>query len=246
MKTNRYLYGAVSSAMCLFLMAGCGDNAKKLQAENDGLRAEIAELKTRAEAESQSGNARATELKRAQSDAQDLVRLRGEVTQLRTAAKDIEKLRAENQQLRAENQQLRGATAATPATTTPAPAPVPGSFPRESWSHAGYASPEAALVSAIYSMQQGNPKQYFESLTPEEQARMSKTWENKTEAEIAAKHQGDTAAITGMKVLNTQEAPGGQVVMSVYIEGVDRTEKVSMKRVGNDWKFNGFIREPKQ
>ena len=34
--------------------------------------------------------------------------------------------------------------------------------------------------------------------------------------------------------------------MSVYIDGVDRTEKVSMKRVGNDWKFGGFIREPKQ
>ena len=132
--------------------------------------------------------------------------------------------------------------------TTPAPpqpTSAPGSFPRESWTMAGYASPEAALVSAIFSMQQGNPKQYFESLTPEEQLRMTKTWEGKSQEEIAAKHQSDTSKITGMKVLNTQEVSADQVVMSVYIEGVDRAEKVSMKRVGNDWKFGGFIREPK-
>ena len=109
---------------------------------------------------------------------------------------------------------------------------------------AGYASPEAALVSAIFSMQQGNPKQYFDSLTPEEQLRMNKVWENKSAEEIAAKHVSDTAKITGMKVLNTQEVGADSVVLSVYIEGVDRAEKVAMKRVGTEWKFGGFIRDP--
>jgi hypothetical protein len=32
--------------------------------------------------------------------------------------------------------------------------------------------------------------------------------------------------------------------MKVFIEGVNREEKVSIKRVGNEWKFNGFIRDP--
>jgi hypothetical protein len=36
------------------------------------------------------------------------------------------------------------------------------------------------------------------------------------------------------------------MVMSVYIDGVDRMEKVSMKRVNNEWKFGGYIREPAQ
>ena len=62
---------------------------------------------------------------------------------------------------------------------------------REQWSNAGYASPEAALVSAIWSMREGNPKSYLESLSPEEQQRMSKVWEGKTEQEIVAKHQQD-------------------------------------------------------
>jgi hypothetical protein len=214
---------------------------KQLQQENDSLRAEVAALKARA---AESEGARDAASRRAQTDAQDVARLRGEVTQLRNGTKDTEKLRAENQQLRNENQKLRGATAAaTPAP--PASTPAPGAFPRESWSFAGYTAPDAALVSAIWSMQQGNPKQYFDSLTPEEQLRMTKVWEGKSQEEIAAKHQAETAQISGIRVLQREAATDGEEVIKVFIEGVNREEKVRMKRVGNDWRFGGFIREPK-
>jgi hypothetical protein len=162
---------------------------------------------------------------------------------LRTGAKDTEKLRAENQQLRNENQKLRGANTAAAKAPAP-PGPAPGAFPRESWSFAGYTTPEAALVSAIWSMQQGNPKQYFDSLTPEEQLRMTKVWEGKSQEEIAAKHQADTAQISGVRVLQREAAAAGEEVIKVFIEGVNREEKVRMKRVGNEWRFGGFIREP--
>lgn len=242
MNMKRNIPAIVGAAAIAFLLGGCGGEVKQVQAENESLRAEVAALKART---AEMDAAWETESKRQQTDAQDVARLRGEVTQLRTTAKDAEKLRAENQQLRSENQKLRGA--ATAANTQPAPVTAPpGTFPRESWSFAGYTSPEAALVSAIWSMQQGNPKQYFDSLTPEEQLRMAKAWEGKSQEEIAAKHQNDTSKITGMKVLSQQAVTADEVQMSVYIEGVDRAEKVSMKRVGNDWKFGGFIREPKQ
>ena len=240
MKTTTFL-GTILAAT--LLLTGCGGDAKKLQAENEALRAEVAELKARAEAEAQSTSTRDTELKRLQADARDAVRLRGEITQLRSGSKDSESLRAENQRLKAENQSLRSAGAAAAATPAPT-APAAGDFPREAWTFAGYQTPEAALISAIYSMQQGNPKQYFDSLTTEEQLRMTKAWENKTPEEIAAKHVSDTSKITSIKVLSTQETAPGQMVLSVYIGGVDRAEKVNMQRVGNDWKFGGFIREP--
>ena len=224
------------------LLTGCGGDAKKLQAENDALRAEVAELKARADADAQAASTRDAEMKRLQTAATEAVRLRGEITQLRSGSKDSESLRAENLRLKTENQTLRGAASATASAPT-APAPTPGHFPRESWSYAGYQSPESALISAIHSMQQGNPKQYFDSLTAEEQVRMSKLWGNKTPEEIAAKHVSDTAKITGMRILNSQEIAPGQMVMSVYLEGTDRAEKVSMKRVGEEWKFGGYIRE---
>jgi len=240
MKITRTLCWIFFASALAVSLTGCGGDAKRLQAENQALRAELDQLRAAAD---QAAAGHDAELKRAQADAQDAARLRGEVTQLRNTAKDADKLRAENQQLKTENQSLRGANIAAPAAPA-APAAEPGNFPKDSWTFAGYTSPDAALVSAIWSMQQGNPKQYFDSLTPEEQARMTKVWEGKTAEEIAAKHQSDTAKITGMRVLYQQAVSADEVVMSVYIGGVDRAEKVSMKRVGDDWKFGGFIREP--
>ena len=242
MNVNRKLSGLAGVAIIIPLLTGCGGgDVKQLQSENEALRTEIAALQARsAEADA----ARNAELKRQESDASDVARLRGEVTQLRNTAKDAEKLRAENQQLRNENQQLRSRP--TVAAESPAPTtPTTGTFPRDSWKFAGYTSPENALISAIYSMQQGYTKEYFNSLTPDEQARMAKLWEGKPQEEIAAKHAADTAAITGIQVLNQQAISADEVQMNVHIGGVGRNETVSVKRIGADWKFNGFIREAK-
>jgi hypothetical protein len=245
MKTVNFL-GVIGAALSVALaLSGCGGNAKQAEAENEALRAEVAALRARTN-DLADAEAREAELKRLQAETKELARLRAEVTQLRNATKEGEKLRAENQQLKSENQKLRGATASTP-NPPPAQAAQPGTFPREAWTFAGYTSPEAALISAIWSMQQGNPKQYFESLTPEEQLRMSKAWEGKSQTDIAAKHQNDTAAITGLRVIESSPMSADETVtMKVMIEGVNREELVRMKRVGGDWKFGGFIREPKQ
>jgi hypothetical protein len=95
-------------------------------------------------------------------------------------------------------------------------------------------------------MKEGNPKSYLESLAPEEQARMAKVWENQTEAEIAAKHQSDVSAISAFRIMERQNVSDNEVLLNVYIEGVGRMEKVAMKRVGNVWKFGGFVRPPPQ
>lgn len=93
-------------------------------------------------------------------------------------------------------------------------------------------------------MREGNPQTYLQSLSPEEQARLAKSWQNKPETEIVAKHQSDVAAITGLRVLDRQTVSPNEVLMNVYIEGVGRMEKVSMKLIGNEWKFGGYIRPP--
>jgi hypothetical protein len=36
------------------------------------------------------------------------------------------------------------------------------------------------------------------------------------------------------------------MVMSVFLEGPGRVEKVRMNQVGQDWKFGGFIRDQQQ
>jgi hypothetical protein len=213
-----------------------------LRAENEALRAENQALKEQgaASAETQSKQ-HDQELQRLQAETQEIQKLRNEVSQLRAGAKETEKLRAENQQLRTAANS--NAVTASVSPGTPTPTGPSDQFPKQSWAFAGYSTPEAALVSAIWSMREGNPKTYLDSLSPEEQVRMAKTWENKSEAEIAAKHQQDVASITGMRILDRQTVSPNEVMMNVYVEGPGRMEKVSMKLVGNEWKFGGFIRK---
>src|SRR5205085_1007154 len=101
--------GALIAGSIVILFTGCGGETKKLQAENEALRTEIASLQAR---NTDADATRSAELKRRDSEASDVARLRGEVTQLRNAAKETDKLRAELQQLRNENQSLRGAVTA--------------------------------------------------------------------------------------------------------------------------------------
>ena len=207
-----------------------------LLAENEALRAQSA---TVADAQSQQ---RDQEMERLRAEAQDLQKLRNEVSRLRAGSKELDRLRAENQQLRSAV-----SPAPDPANAPVPPAAPPGSqFPRENWAFSGYASPEAALISAVWAMREGDPKTYLASLSPEEQERMAKTWENASEGEVAAKHQKDVADITGVRVLEKQLVSPTEIVMDVYVEGVGRMEKVSMKRVATEWKFGGFIRAPQK
>ncbi len=185
---------------------------------------------------------RERELQRLRAEAAEVVRLRGEISQLRAGAKDAETVRADNQRLRTLAEQSRAAAASAPA---PAAAPA-DQFPRESWKFSGYATPEDSLISAVWAMKEGTPKTYFETLSTEEQARTTKLWEGKSEAEIAAKYQGDVARITAVRVLGREEISPDEIQMRVYVGGVDRLEKMSLKRVGAEWKFNGLIRPPPQ
>ena len=209
--------------------------------DNEELRSRIESLELEA-----ASTDRVLEIARGHSDklrdqTTELMRLRNEVTQLRVEKNAVEPLKVENEKLKNEVGELRsraGVDGKGPGTAQPA------QFPRESWSFSGYASPESALVSAIWAMKEGNPETYLNSLTPKEQERMALVWQNKAENEIADKHKSDVSKIAGLRVVARQNLSPTEVIMNVYLEGPDRMEKIRMNQVGQDWKFGGFIREP--
>ena len=65
MNTKRFISTILLGALLTLSLTGCGGDAKKLQAENDALRAEVAAWKSRTEAEGQSAATRDAELKKA-------------------------------------------------------------------------------------------------------------------------------------------------------------------------------------
>ena len=217
--------------------------------ENEELRLQVDSL------QSEAANAeRIAELAKENSDKlreqrAELMRLRNQVTQLGGEKNAAENLKLENDRLRTKLKEMRAAEVGDLANSiSPQRDEAIGRdvFPRESWSFAGYATPESALVSAIWAMKEGNPETYLKSLAPEEQQRMAAVWENKSETEIAEKHKGDVSTISGLRVLERQNTSPTEVVMTVLIEGPGRPEKIRMSQVGNEWKFGGFIREQQQ
>jgi myosin heavy subunit len=218
--------------------------AEQLRSDNESLRTELqgAKEQTAAIAEAERKKIQ-SELEQLRGEAQDILKLRSESARLKESAREAEKLRSENQRLRTDIQRL----ASAPSPAAPAPPPPPADqFPRDTWTFAGYSTPESALISAVWAMREGKPQTYLESLAPDEQARMAKQWLNKSEAELAAKHQQDTAAISGLRILDRNAISPDEIQMNVFIDGVNRAEKVSLKRVGNEWKFGGFIRAPQK
>jgi len=91
----------------------------------------------------------------AQSQFSELLRLRGEVTQLRQQTNDIAKLREENEKLRA-----RASVSANAVEETNA-APGAEIHERDSWVFAGYNSPENTVQSLIWAFSQTNKEAFL-------------------------------------------------------------------------------------
>src|SRR5438477_7693416 len=146
-----------TTCLLVFLLLGASTAAligwrkvAQLRSETESLRAQIDSLQEQNATSSATATAqRDRELENLRSQTQELLRLRNEVTQLRTSAKDADKLRAANQQLLSEHQRVRASSASVAASN---PSPAKDQFARDNWTFSGYATPDAALISAIWAM----------------------------------------------------------------------------------------------
>jgi hypothetical protein len=242
MRVERIIYSTLIVVSAIFAAINWR-KATLFQADNEQMRARLDDLEAAAEKKSnEEADLSKAAAEKVRTQTSELLKLRNEVTQLRSASNKVATLTTENQRLLAENKKLRSGGAVSNVAAPPSNLAGRDQFPRDSWSFAGYASPEAALVSALWAMKQGDPKTYLDSLSPDEQKRTAMTWQNKPENEIAEKHKSDVSSIASLRVLDRQNVSPNEMVMNVYLEGPGRMEKVRMNQVGQDWKFGGFIR----
>jgi len=164
----------------------------------------------------------------------ELMRLRGEVGQLRNQKSDLDKLRA-------ENRQLRNAPNPRPADQSEA-ATQQNNFPRESWAFVGYADPESAFQSTVWALSNGDVKTAVASMAPAELERMQKKWEGQSEDEIAAQFRREFEKVKGFRVLKKEALSDDEVVLTLYVEGLgpeEGTPRMKLQRVGNEWRAAG-------
>ena len=210
-----------------------------LRTENERLRGELAAAQRSIDSIKAQQN---RELEQLRTEVSEVHKLRNEVTQLRAGAKTTEQLRAENQRLRGADRQLQAAPKA--GTTPPATVPQEGYYAKENWAFSGYATPEAALQSVVWAMREGDTKTILAAVTPEEMARMQSEWAGKSEAEISADAKQGTEKINSIRILDSRAISEDEVVLNVYAAGgEDKIQKISMKRLGGEWRMAGPKKE---
>jgi hypothetical protein len=167
----------------------------------------------------------------------ELLRLRGEVGVLRQQGQELERLREENRQARA-------ALESGPKTQNAGPtegAATADYWPRDSWAFAGYASPDASLQSSFWAANQGDLKTFLGGITGEIKAKVEKDIEGKSESEAAAKAIAEVARLKSVRVLNREVQADDTVVVTAAFEEENGTQsnKLLMKKIGNEWKLAG-------
>lgn len=170
----------------------------------------------------------AIELAKAKTNNQDLLRLRNEVGQLRKQTN----LLASAQPSRITN----SGTATANAQSENAPSDM---VLRENYEFAGYATPPSAIKSLFWAATSADPQAVLASMSPALKAQTEAEWANKSEAELRTELQKDNNSVSGYRVTDTLIVSDNEVVLSLYLEGRDRTNKMRMVRVGDEWKVAG-------
>jgi hypothetical protein len=174
-------------------------------------------------------------------EIRELLRLRNEIGQLHQAVEERNKLRLQNQQLLAAQ-----SNALANSLSAPDPQKVLAYWPKSQLARAGYADPASALETTLHAMIRGDSDALLASVTPEAKSKLTKeNWfVHRAAAEevgAATKQIADSLdPSTGFYLIGQKLVSQDQAVLDVYFGGEGRTRTISMKRIGDEWKFDSL------
>lgn len=171
----------------------------------------------------------------ADEQLKDLLRLRSEVLRLRQQTNEIVALQDENQQLRAG---LKTGNVSQ-ATNPPPEVPPQDIHPKESWTFAGYATPEATIQSMAWAVNNGDMKTFLASLAPEMQKEIENEWEGKSGTEFMDEGKKELDKFTGFRILQRDFRSDSEVYLDVFMDGDNHSDKLRFKKIEGQWKFAG-------
>ena len=170
----------------------------------------------------------------ASAPGSELLRLRAEVVALRELTNEFERARNENTEAHAALDGYVANEAAPRAATA-------DFWPRDSWSFAGFASPDDALRSSLWASDNGNLKALFDSTTGQLRQTLEQQYVGKSADEAAIEAMDEVVNYKSVQVLNRDYQSEDTAVLTAAMEIGDQTNtvKLVMKKVGNEWKIAG-------
>ena len=169
--------------------------------------------------------------------SRELLRLRGQVGVLRQQSRELETVREENRRARAAlESSLKSQGAAAPQAAATA-----DYWPQDSWTFRGFASADAALQSSLWAANKGDLKVLLASATGEALQQMEADLKGKSETEASIRAMDEVMGMKSVRVVNREVQGDDTVVLTVEFEGrtESQTEKIVMKKIGNEWKLSG-------
>ena len=164
----------------------------------------------------------------------ELLRLRGQVGVLRQQTNEFETVRAENRQARAALETtLKSQSGAAEKATA-------DYWPQDSWTFAGYASPDATFQTSLWAANNGDLTALVASATGDMQKTIEATLGDKSEAEAAIRAMDEVIGFKSVRILNREAQDDDTVVLTAEFElqSGTRTAKLAMKKAGNEWKIS--------
>jgi RNA polymerase sigma factor (sigma-70 family) len=167
----------------------------------------------------------------------ELMRLRGQVTQLRSATNEAH-------QLAEENRRLRAAANQPAAKQSPSQTLVGQYLAIDSWQYAGLAQPDAAFQSSVWAMLKGDLNTVAASWTDRYLEQRLAQWKDKSDEEIKASLARDFWTVRGFEVNRVTPTSETESIVEITLaaEGEPPLHRARMKKVGNDWRFDGWVK----
>jgi cell division protein FtsB len=207
----------------------------KLQRENDALKLVVAEMKqTQEPREPVSKDDGASK-----EQHEELLRLRGEVTQLRQQTNQIAALHQQNEALKASIKAMPVPSQGEPLERKkklPEDALPQDIHPKETWGYRGYTTPDATIESMCWAMFKGDKAAFMAGLSPEMLSKIPSGAENDFD-KVTSRDMGE------FRILDRQPISEDMVVVTVYSTRKDangvyvgNSENTAFKKIDGQWK----------
>jgi RNA polymerase sigma factor (sigma-70 family) len=174
----------------------------------------------------------------ADNNGVELLRLRSEVGTLRQRTNELARL------VRGGPDSGEGVLS---AKSTEQDATGLTNFPRDSWTFAGFTTPEDALQSYMWAKSRGDVNTAFAAATPElKQAVKEHYFKDKSEEEISSLFMESARSQTGFQIQKKLAAAEDQVVFQVHIDGTEEKSYslLTLKKWDGEWKVSSAEERP--
>ena len=205
-----------------------------LRAKNEELQAMKAEADRLAAENQDLAALRAVNKQSVDGAGSELLRLRGEVRQLRAQQPQIDRLRAENEGLAAA---IRGGVAQSQKFSE-----MEGFMAKDSWSKAGFATPDATLQTFFWAIREGDVASLAECMSPRSAQHLRRLNEpgNEQERDRTLEDFRKLISGLGLRVADQQSTAADRATAGIQAAAGGAIIKLQLRRYGTEWKLEDF------